>query len=99
MRKHVIHIPGPPPWSPRSVQGGGFCVPRVPGFDCETRCQNEPGLCSSLGYAETVDSAEVMPNIGSEDALINPAFHDWDKVRQHNKHVRQQSVSQTFLLY
>ena len=63
------------------LRGGGFCVPRVPGFDCETRCQEEPYLCTTNTnpYFDLGDSA-LADNIGSSDPEINPAFHDFYKI-------------------
>jgi len=63
------------------LRGGGFCVPRVPGFDCETRCQQEPWLCTAATepYFD-LETSPLADNIGSSDPDINPAFHDFTKI-------------------
>ena len=63
------------------LQGGGFCVPRVPGFDCETRCQDYPSLCTAATAPfYDLDASSLGDNIGSSDQIVNPAFHDFFKV-------------------
>ena len=60
------------------LRGGGFCVPRIPGFDCESRCINEPHLCTAKTdpFMDLEDSP-LSDNIGSSDPDVNPAFHDF----------------------
>lgn len=63
------------------LEGGGFCVPRVPGFDCETRCVDEPHLCTARTdpFLDT-ESNKLSTNIWSSDPQENPTFHDFFKV-------------------
>jgi len=64
------------------LRGGGFCVPRVPGFDCESRCrETDPHLCTATTdpYFD-LDESPLADNIGSPDPAVNPAFHDFYKI-------------------
>ena len=64
------------------LKGGGFCVPFVPGFDCTSRCKNNPDLCSAR--TDPNFDIENYGHFGSSDPVINPAFHDFDKGANQN---------------
>ena len=59
------------------LKGGGFCVPFVPGFDCQSRCNNNADLCSAR--TDPYFDIDNYGHFGSSDPVINPAFHDFDK--------------------
>jgi len=65
------------------LQGGGFCVPRIPGFDCEQRCKDTPLLCTAHTdpFMETEDT-KFSWNIWSRSAEENPAFYEHSLVFQ-----------------
>ena len=59
------------------LKGGGFCVPHVPGFDCEKRCEHNKDLCSAR--TDQYFNMDNYGKFGNTDPFINPAFYDFEK--------------------
>jgi len=63
------------------LQGGGLCVPRIPGFECESRCKDSPLLCTAhTDPFKNTDDMSYGDNVFSGDPNENPTFHNFFKV-------------------
>ena len=74
------HLESPLPDSEKMLvylKGGGFCVPFVPGFDCEKRCEHNKDLCSAR--TEQYFDMNHYGQFSRPDPSINPAFFDFEK--------------------